>query len=56
MGHCLICEEKNDFWFNNKCEFCDKIIKLIKMVGSEKVAKKIQFRFGDEVNPPIIKQ
>ena len=56
MGHCLICEENNEFWFNTRCEFCDKIIKLIKLVGSEKISKKIQFRFGDEVNLPTAKQ
>ena len=48
MGKCWICEKQNEYWFSNElCISCDKLVHLIKAIGSEKVAKSLSVRLKD---------
>jgi hypothetical protein len=48
MGHCWICEKKNDNWFSNDtCEYCTKLVALVKAIGSEKITRCLTVRLKD---------
>jgi hypothetical protein len=45
MGHCWICEKKNDYWISNDlCESCSKLVNLVRAIGSEKITHSLTVR------------